>query len=63
MTEPEDVAVLEGDAATLSCEAYGSPDPTITWSRVEGEEKVAIHDEDPRYDINDNELIIKLVLL
>lgn len=60
MTEPKDVAVLEGEAGTLECEAYGSPDPNITWSRVEEEEKVIIHDEDPRYDIDDTKLIIKL---
>lgn len=63
MTEPKDVAVLEGEAATLECEAYGSPNPNITWVRVEGEERVSIHDEDPRYEIEDTQLIIKLVTI
>ncbi|KAK7070825.1 hypothetical protein SK128_024045 [Halocaridina rubra] len=61
MTEPGDVAVLEGSSASLECEAYGSPDPEITWARIDGEEKVEVHDEDPRYDIKDNKLIIKSV--
>lgn len=59
MTEPESVIVLEGDAATLECEAYGSPDPNMTWARLEGEEQVSIHDEDPRYDVKETKLVIK----
>ncbi|XP_050687578.1 uncharacterized protein LOC126981013 isoform X4 [Eriocheir sinensis] len=61
MTEPDSVTVLEGDAATLDCEAYGSPNPNMTWARLEGEERVSIHDEDPRYDIEDTKLVIKSV--
>lgn len=59
MTEPESVTVLEGDAATLGCEAYGSPDPNMTWVRLEEEGHVSIHDEDPRYDVKDTKLVIK----
>ncbi|XP_042243141.1 neuroglian-like isoform X6 [Homarus americanus] len=61
LTEPADLAVLEGGAATLECEAYGSPDPNMTWAKMEGDEKVIIDDGDPRYDVEDNKLIIKSV--
>ncbi|KAK8753300.1 hypothetical protein OTU49_003732, partial [Cherax quadricarinatus] len=61
LTEPEDVVVLEGQAATLHCEAYGSPDPNMTWARMEGDNQVIIHDEDPRYEIDDSKMIIKAV--
>lgn len=59
MTEPKDVYVLEGGSAELECEAFGSPDPEITWARRDGDEKTVIHDEDPRYDVNDHQLLIK----
>lgn len=59
VTEPDNVTVLEGDAATLECAAYASPNPNMTWVRLEEEERVSIHDEDPRYDIRDTKLVIK----
>ncbi|XP_071547081.1 uncharacterized protein [Panulirus ornatus] len=61
VTKPEDMDVLEGEAATLTCEAYGSPDPNMTWAKMEGEEKLLLHDQDDRYDLDDNKLIIKSV--
>ncbi|XP_069991277.1 uncharacterized protein [Penaeus vannamei] len=61
MTEPKDVYVLEGGSAELECEAFGSPDPEITWARRDGDEKTVIHDEDPRYDVNDHQLLINTV--
>ncbi|XP_068231636.1 uncharacterized protein [Palaemon carinicauda] len=61
MSEPEDVAVLAGSSAIIECEAFGSPDPDVTWYRVDDDEEVEIHDEDPRYDIKDDRLIIRSV--
>nr|XP_045622235.1 uncharacterized protein LOC123772893 isoform X5 [Procambarus clarkii] len=61
LTEPQDVVVLEGLAATLHCEAYGSPDPNMTWVRIDGDERVVIHDEDPRYHVDDTKLVIRAV--
>ncbi|XP_047493418.1 neuroglian-like [Penaeus chinensis] len=61
MTEPKDVYVLEGGSAELECEAFGSPDPEITWARRDGDEKTIIHDEDPRYEVNEHQLLINTV--
>lgn len=36
MVEPQDVGLLEHEAAKILCGAHGIPAPTISWFRVEG---------------------------
>jgi len=33
MEAPRDLKVVQGQTATLTCDVYGSPRPTVTWSR------------------------------
>ena len=68
--EPEDTLALEGDGATLRCEAEGSPRPLIAWYRVgpeedgppgdsgEEDEERRISDGDS-YEVKEDELYIK----
>ncbi|KAF2350175.1 Fibronectin type III [Trinorchestia longiramus] len=60
---PQDSLVLEGDSVTLKCDAYGSPDPHITWHKLpqeeEGngeEENGSSEDEEDTGELKDGEL-------
>ncbi|KAG1653127.1 Down syndrome cell adhesion molecule-like protein Dscam2 [Nymphon striatum] len=50
---------IEGDTAIFTCQAKGSPQPTITWKRITGIIKVTLKNDD-KYEIKDyGELHIK----
>ena len=36
MNPIDDTMITEGDTATITCEAFGYPPPTIVWNRTNG---------------------------